>query len=125
MQRYQALLSERGLLPPASIWNAGGRGYPDVSALGYQIPVVLNGQLWPIGGTSASGPIVAGLVSLLNEHRLNHGLPTVGCVPHHTVVHWCCARTDLAFMAGTWGRYCTPCLPSTRRCSTTSSWATT
>lgn len=40
--------------------------------------MIFGGQVWPIGGTSASGPIFAGLVSLLNEHRLNHGLPPVG-----------------------------------------------
>lgn len=32
----------------------------------------------PLGGTSASGPIAAGLVALLNDARLNQGLPSLG-----------------------------------------------
>jgi tripeptidyl-peptidase-1 len=32
------------------------------------------------GGTSASTPTVAGIISLINDHRLNGGLPPIGFV---------------------------------------------
>src|ERR1700753_1221993 len=31
-----------------------------------------------VGGTSASSPIITGIISLLNDVRLAHGLPTMG-----------------------------------------------
>jgi len=54
-------------LPPQSSYNAAGRAYPDVSAIGVQ-------------GTSQSCPIMAGIFSLLMDHRLNQGLPPLGFV---------------------------------------------
>mmetsp|Transcript_45260 Transcript_45260/g.113937 ORF Transcript_45260/g.113937 Transcript_45260/m.113937 type:complete len:746 (-) Transcript_45260:31-2268(-) len=65
-------------LPPASFFNSKGRGYNDVAALGSNILIVMDGELASTGGTSASGPIFAGVVSLLNDMRLNTGKPTVG-----------------------------------------------
>ena len=57
---------------PASLNNTGrpGRGVPDVAgnadlASGYM--VLVNGQLGPIGGTSAVAPLYAGLVARLNQ----------------------------------------------------------
>lgn len=37
-----------------------------------------NGRFNLAFGTSASAPIVASLVALLNDHRLRHGLPKLG-----------------------------------------------
>eukprot|EP01133_Synstelium_polycarpum_P005745 gene5745-6648_t len=42
--------------------------------------VLYNPKLTPIGGTSASTPIVAGLLSLINDRRLNEGKPSIGFV---------------------------------------------
>ena len=56
--------------PPDSAFNKDGRANPDVSALGEGFQVVLGGHVNGIGGTSASAPMFAGLVSLLNEARL-------------------------------------------------------
>lgn len=54
-----------GDLPPTSSFNTQGRAYPDISAVGVQ-------------GTSQSCPMVAGIFSLVNDHRLNSGLPPLG-----------------------------------------------
>ena len=35
--------------------------------------MLMNGLVTAVGGTSASTPAFAGMVSLLNEHRLNKG----------------------------------------------------
>jgi len=65
-------------LPPASMFNASGRGYPDLVAVGDNNICIWYGAVFPLGGTSASGPIMAGIASLLNDALLNKGLPTLG-----------------------------------------------
>lgn len=58
-------------LPPSANSGSGpGRGVPDVSgnadpATGYRVRV--DGQEFPIGGTSAVAPLWAGLIALINE----------------------------------------------------------
>merc|ERR1711935_1107749 len=76
-------------LPPASYYNATGRGYPDVAALGGEktpycifasdptfavYPPYFQGEY----GTSASTPVVAGIFALLNDIRLSAGKPALG-----------------------------------------------
>jgi len=73
-------LQNTNLLPPSSYFNASGRAYPDVSALGHNILIVQNGQVQPVDGTSASAPIFAGLISLLNDVRLNLGQQPFGFI---------------------------------------------
>jgi len=65
-------------LPPSGSFPPGGRATPDVSALGEGYQVMINGQVWPVGGTSASAPMFAALVSLLNEARLAAKKPPMG-----------------------------------------------
>jgi len=65
-------------LPPTSMFNAQGRGYPDVALLGYNYNVVIGGQTYQESGTSASTPVFAGLVTLVNNARLNAGKSPVG-----------------------------------------------
>jgi tripeptidyl-peptidase-1 len=62
-----AYLNSGVALPPASYFNAAGRGFPDVSALGSQI-LIFDGQLETVGGTSASCPIWAGVIALVNDY---------------------------------------------------------
>jgi len=52
-------------LPPASVYNAKGRGYPDLAAFGSNV-LIEQGGIQPVGGTSCSSPIVAGLFGMLN-----------------------------------------------------------
>jgi len=53
-------------LPPNSYFNTSGRGMPDVAAVGHNVLIVQSGQAEPVGGTSASSPIFASIVALLN-----------------------------------------------------------
>jgi len=58
--------------------NISGRGYPDVAAFAHQIPIVYAGRSTFEDGTSASAPIFAGMVTLLNDIRLSQGKPPLG-----------------------------------------------
>ncbi|EGG14732.1 peptidase S8 and S53 domain-containing protein [Cavenderia fasciculata] len=60
--------------------NLLGRGYPDVSCYSEHLVIVHNRRFIIIGGTSASTPIVAGLISLINEERFNANKPPVGFI---------------------------------------------
>jgi hypothetical protein len=68
-------------LPPRgalSGFDASARATPDVSMVGEDYQVLLNGQWQTVDGTSASAPAFAGLVSLLNERRIQSGKPRLG-----------------------------------------------
>jgi len=73
---YQA--NPKAKLPKEKDFCRGGRGTPDLAALGEGYQVITNGKTQGIGGTSASCPLVAGLMSLLNEHRLQNGGSPLG-----------------------------------------------
>jgi hypothetical protein len=63
---------------PAAGYNPAGRGYPDVSLVGADYPVVINGDIYRIFGTSASTPVFAAFVSLLNALRLGRNASSGG-----------------------------------------------
>merc|ERR1712039_133856 len=72
-------------LPKSSSFNAKGRGYPDVSALGgSQNPycvaasLVVASMMTGVAGTSASCPVVAGIFARLNALRTQQGMPPLG-----------------------------------------------
>lgn len=68
-------------LPPQTLWNNTGRGYPDVAALGGQknpYCVAVNGRFAGVAGTSASCPVVAGVFAKLNGLRLKAGKSPMG-----------------------------------------------
>lgn len=65
-------------LPATGTFAPAGRGTPDVAALGEGYQVILAGELESVGGTSASTPAFAAMVSLLNEERLARGMPSMG-----------------------------------------------
>ncbi|KAJ5907330.1 hypothetical protein N7495_000012 [Penicillium taxi] len=62
------------------IYNRIGRGYPDVSAVGDHVLIFNRGAPAQIGGTSASAPVFAAILTRINEERLKVGKPTVGFV---------------------------------------------
>ncbi|KAI0378056.1 tripeptidyl-peptidase [Hypomontagnella monticulosa] len=62
----------------APYYNAQGRGYPDVSAIGYHYAVMSGGQAHLQDGTSASAPAFAALIALVNDALLAEGKPTLG-----------------------------------------------
>uniref|UniRef100_A0A672IIW6 Tripeptidyl-peptidase 1 n=1 Tax=Salarias fasciatus TaxID=181472 RepID=A0A672IIW6_SALFA len=66
-------------LPPQSYFNTSGRAYPDMAALSDNYWVVSNRVPIPwVSGTSASTPVVGGMLSLINDQRLLQGLPPLG-----------------------------------------------
>jgi len=65
-------------LPPTNLFNLAGRGYPDVSMMGYNYVVVIGSNLYQESGTSASAPVFAAMVTLVNSERLNKGLSPLG-----------------------------------------------
>eukprot|EP01006_Ploeotia_vitrea_P024018 TRINITY_DN5672_c0_g1_i1.p1 TRINITY_DN5672_c0_g1~~TRINITY_DN5672_c0_g1_i1.p1 ORF type:complete len:595 (-),score=320.97 TRINITY_DN5672_c0_g1_i1:213-1997(-) len=65
-------------LPPSGAYNASGRGYPDVSALGHAYEIYVDNQIGVGSGTSASTPVWAGFVTLVNNMRLNAGKKPLG-----------------------------------------------
>jgi tripeptidyl-peptidase-1 len=78
---YLAKLEAAGESPPASAFNAAGRGYPDISALaGTQNPYCVSADksFVGVGGTSASCPVTAGIFARINAERSAKGMPPMG-----------------------------------------------
>jgi len=67
-----------GALPPTSAFASTGRGYPDVALLGHNYKVTIQGQEQIVSGTSASAPVFAGLITLINSARFNAGKKSLG-----------------------------------------------
>ena len=61
-----------------TLFNAGGRGYPDISALAHKFYIVMHNSTGSVDGTSAASPTIAGLVGLINTRRIAAGKPVVG-----------------------------------------------
>jgi subtilase family serine protease len=59
-------------------FNRNGRGYPDLSAMAVNYMTVVGALLEPVSGTSASTPVIAGMVSLVNSQRIRIGKGPVG-----------------------------------------------
>ncbi|KAI8941272.1 hypothetical protein NX059_002502 [Plenodomus lindquistii] len=60
------------------LYNPNGRGFPDVAAQGQGFRVVDKGRLISVGGTSASAPVFASVIALLNNARLASGKSALG-----------------------------------------------
>jgi len=87
--------TKRTTLPPANTFNLAGRAYPDFSAVGHNLLIVLDQEIVPKDGTSASAPIFAGIVSLLNEYRASNGMPALGFI--NPLFYQIAARNPAAF----------------------------
>ena len=59
-------------------YNAKGRGYPDVALIGHLYPIFVGGTPEVKDGTSASTPVMAGILALVNSKRIAAGKPSVG-----------------------------------------------
>ncbi|KAI8962868.1 subtilisin-like protein [Daldinia sp. FL1419] len=60
------------------LYNPSGRGFPDVAAQGRNFNVISQGQVIKVGGTSASAPAFAAIISLLNNARIKSGEKPLG-----------------------------------------------
>ena len=65
---------------PVAGYNAAGRGFPDVSLAGHNYVVFVGGMGYIVSGTSASAPVMAGLLSNINAARIAAGKGSVGWV---------------------------------------------
>ncbi|KAH7927947.1 subtilisin-like protein [Leucogyrophana mollusca] len=64
------------------IWNSTGksRAYPDLSAIGYNVMIVIRDEVMTISGTSLSTPIVGAILTLVNDARINAGKRPIGFI---------------------------------------------
>ncbi|KAH9170162.1 subtilisin-like protein [Lactarius sanguifluus] len=60
------------------LYNASGRGIPDMAAQSTNLRIFFNGQEQREAGTSAATPIVAGIISLLNDWLISTGRYPLG-----------------------------------------------
>ncbi|KAI9454052.1 subtilisin-like protein [Lactarius psammicola] len=60
------------------LYNDTGRGVPDVAAQSVNYRIFLNGEESKVTGTSAATPVVAGIISLLNDYLLSKGEEPLG-----------------------------------------------
>jgi tripeptidyl-peptidase-1 len=77
-QAQVAAYLKSGVSFPDHHFNATNRAYPDMAAFGSRILVVSGGELGVSAGTSASTPIAAGIIALVNEKRLALKKPALG-----------------------------------------------
>ncbi|KAL0934916.1 uncharacterized protein CTRU02_209507 [Colletotrichum truncatum] len=62
------------------LFNASGRGFPDVSAQSFNATFVSGGQLGGFQGTSAAAPIWAGMMGMVNAALIQAGKPPMGFI---------------------------------------------
>ncbi|KAI0344783.1 subtilisin-like protein [Trametopsis cervina] len=67
---------------PPSIWNSTGqsRAFPDISANGANYAVAVDGQFERVFGTSCSSPVLASILSAINDARLAIGKKPIGFI---------------------------------------------
>merc|ERR1712176_295865 len=93
--KYLQDAQKAGVLPTASKFNSTGRGYPDLAALGgeqnmYCVSVSLIGLLpsmMGIAGTSASCPVVGGVIARINAARAAAGAANMGFLNPFIYMH--------------------------------------
>ncbi|CAI7623973.1 unnamed protein product [Penicillium pancosmium] len=78
--KYYESVDNSSFAANGGIYNRIGRGYPDVSAIGDGIAIFNKEIPQIIGGTSASAPVFASILTRINEERLAAGKSTVGFV---------------------------------------------
>jgi tripeptidyl-peptidase-1 len=60
------------------LYNPRGRGFPDIAAQGRNFRVYDKGRDTRVSGTSASAPVIAGIIALLNAAKLEAGQRPLG-----------------------------------------------
>jgi len=68
-------------VPPSGYFVTNKRGFPDVAIMGHNYVVVVEQpNAYLVDGTSASAPVFAGMVALMNDDRLKLGMTPMGFV---------------------------------------------
>ncbi|KAH9060351.1 subtilisin-like protein [Lactarius deliciosus] len=60
------------------LYNASGRGFPDISAQSIGFPIFVNGEEKVVEGTSGATPVVAGIIALINDYQISKNRPVLG-----------------------------------------------
>lgn len=71
-------LQSRRVPTEPGYFNATGRAYPDISAIGAAFHTYIHGYVTGVSGTSASTPVIGAMVTLWNDARLNAGKSPLG-----------------------------------------------
>jgi len=64
--------------PDSERYETGMRGFPDISAQSVDYIIAVGGDWYLVSGTSASCPVVAGMISMINMERVKSGKETLG-----------------------------------------------
>ena len=59
-------------------FNTSGRAFPDVSAQGENVEIIVGGSAGTVAGTSCSSPIFASVIALLNDELAQQGHAPLG-----------------------------------------------
>ena len=59
-------------------FNTSGRAFPDVSAQGENVEIIVGGSAGTVAGTSCSSPIFASVIALLNDELAEAGKSPLG-----------------------------------------------
>ena len=62
----------------AGLYNASGRGIPDIAAQSQNFSTIWNGTVQPVDGTSAATPLAAAIFVLVNDALIAAGKPPMG-----------------------------------------------
>jgi tripeptidyl-peptidase I len=62
----------------AGLYNASGRGIPDIAAQSQNFSTIWNGTVRPVDGTSAATPLAAAIFVLVNDALISAGKPPMG-----------------------------------------------
>ena len=65
-------------MPDPTHYNSTGAGFPDVAAFAEDVIIVADGNQFPVSGTSCASPIFTGVVSLINDLRMQAGKGSLG-----------------------------------------------
>lgn len=77
---YNAATANSSFAPLSSQYAASGRAYPDIAAAGHAFPLVLAGSTVYADGTSASAPLVAAQLALMNKQLKMSNQAPVGFI---------------------------------------------
>nr|ABB73029.1 family S53 protease [Phanerodontia chrysosporium] len=59
-------------------YNASGRAFPDVAAIGTNLEIVVDGSFGTVDGTSCSSPVFASAIALINDALVAQGKSPLG-----------------------------------------------
>lgn len=79
----------------SGLYNASGRGYPDVSAYSVGFDVIVDGEVNTEVGTSCSAPTWASVIALLNDRLVSAGKPALGFLNPFLYSKGAAALTDI------------------------------